>query len=100
MSAAEIKEYFGDFRTKYDLLRDCRVSTTATKVESNEYDEFWQVSLQAGEVNETGHYQIFNDSSGLLSFYKLEWPEIDGPQDFTRTRLHSAAWPGDAAETA
>lgn len=97
MSAAEIKEYFGDFTTKYNLLPDCRVSTTVTKVESNEGDEFWQVPLQAGEVNKTGHYEMFNNCSGLLSFYKLECPEVDGLQDFTRTRLHSAACPGDAA---
>ncbi|KAK7733127.1 hypothetical protein SLS53_008315 [Cytospora paraplurivora] len=97
-SAAEIQGYFEDFAEKYDLHRYCKFNTTVTKAEWLQDVGKWQLSSQSDGIDHNDQYDILINGSGLLNCYK--WPKIEGLVDFSGTKLHSAAWPDTAVDTA
>ncbi len=92
MSGPQIRQYFEDFTSKYNLGKYCKIRHQVTLAEWNENAGAWHVRVQdlitGGTTAET--CDILINAAGVLN--KARWPEIPGLHDFGGYLVHSANW--------
>ncbi|KAF9057793.1 hypothetical protein BJ165DRAFT_1605518 [Panaeolus papilionaceus] len=91
-SAPEIRQYFEDFATKYDLHQYVKLEHQVTEAVWDASNGEWNVSVKCEEdqsiLHDRGH--ILVNASGALNAWK--WPEIPGIESFKGKLMHSAQW--------
>ncbi|ETI20637.1 hypothetical protein G647_06979 [Cladophialophora carrionii CBS 160.54] len=88
--APEIRKYFEDFATKYELhpfiKLNSRVQSAVWVEEKGIYEV--EIDVEGQKVDDWCH--VFINGTGFLNDWK--WPKIEGLHDFQGTMLHSADW--------
>lgn len=88
--SAEIKNYFKEFATKYDLNKFISVNSEVSQAQWSEHEGQWEVIIKdtlTGESS-TEHCHVLINGSGILNNWR--WPNIPGLEEFEGTLLHSA----------
>ncbi|KAL2753527.1 hypothetical protein ACRALDRAFT_1035776 [Sodiomyces alcalophilus JCM 7366] len=91
----EIKGYFKEFATKYNLWQYITVNREVVRAEWQEEAGEWAIQVKdtvSGEVTEH-RCDIFVNGSGILNHWK--WPDIQGLGNFKGKLLHSANYEAD-----
>ncbi|KAI9793412.1 MAG: hypothetical protein M1816_000304 [Peltula sp. TS41687] len=91
-SWSEIKGYFNDFATKYDLRNHIKTSHLVSQTSWDQTEGKWNVTAIDSTTGETIHdwCHILVHATGYLN--KLAWPKAPGLEIFKGPKLHSAAW--------
>ena len=94
--SSEIKEYFKEFATKYDLNKYISVNSEVSQSQWHEDRGQWEVTVKD---TVTGHLikdfcDILINGSGILNNWR--WPNIPGLNDFKGRLLHSANYDASA----
>ena len=91
--SAEIKQYFEDFATKYDLRGHIRTNTKVVSAKWEEQTGTYRVELEKDGVISHDWCNILINGTGNLNNWK--WPDIPGLHTFGGNLVHSANWNND-----
>lgn len=93
--APEIHQYLEDVTDQHDLRRFMKFNTECILAEWDEESSKWKVVLRDVVSNEwkTVIADVFVYAVGRLNNYKI--PEIEGQEDFSGRKVHTANWPAD-----
>ena len=86
----EIRTYMEEFAKKYDLIRHCRFESDVTRARWDEERACWTLELRSGDSVEA---EVVVSAVGM--FNELNWPELEGLENFSGTSFHSARWNWD-----
>jgi cation diffusion facilitator CzcD-associated flavoprotein CzcO len=86
----EILDYLEHCADKYDVRSHCRFECGVRSAAWNEVDSQWSLTLASGETLDA---DIVVSAIGM--FNDLNFPEIEGLDDFEGTSFHSARWNWD-----
>jgi cation diffusion facilitator CzcD-associated flavoprotein CzcO len=86
----EIREYFRQFATKYDLWKYIKTNHQVDHAQWSEDAAEWTIRVKDTQTGETTEHKcdIFINASGILNNWK--WPDLEGLDDFSGKLLHSA----------
>ena len=91
-SWSEIRTYFNDFATKYDLRKHIKIRHQVTEALWDESEGKWHLTatdLENGRIVRDWCHILIH-ATGYLN--KLAWPKAPGLELFKGPKLHSAAW--------
>ncbi|KAI1121651.1 FAD/NAD(P)-binding domain-containing protein [Nemania abortiva] len=90
--AKEIRSYFEDFVSRYQLGRFIHTSHLVKRAAWNEEEGEWEVEAQNLETNQVvkSACDILIHATGYLN--KPAWPNVTGLGDFKGIKLHSASY--------
>ena len=91
-TASEIREYFEDFKTKYELDKFCKLWHKVIGAQWSNQKARWDVQVQ-----ELSSQQVIHDSCDILInacgyLNAWRWPTIPGLEAFKGPLVHSANW--------
>lgn len=91
-SSDEIKEYFGGFAAKYDLLKHIKTEHQVAETSWDHPKGQWNVKVTdlKSETTTEDWCHILIHATGYLN--KPAWPSVSGLEKFKGPKLHSAKW--------
>lgn len=91
-SGSQIRGYFEDFQSKYDLAKYCKTKHEVNFAEWKEGQGQWRVQVRDLTTDRTSSEtcQILINATGVLN--DPQWPDIPGLHDFHGQLIHSAKW--------